>query len=83
MARATAPVTVECYHCRHTFEVGGKTQSTTCASCNQRVIVQDVVVKQLTPVKSVHTCGKLLVKKKGSIIAEEVLAVYCNLCQLS
>lgn len=74
MASDSARQTVDCYHCGHRFEVGGKTQSTNCPECNQRLIVGDVVIKQLTPVKQVNTCGRLVVRARGSLMAETVHA---------
>ncbi len=73
MARRGARI-VSCYHCGHRFEVSGKAESTSCEKCNQRVIVGDIVVKALMPVKSVETCGKLVVQRKGSVIAERAFA---------
>lgn len=74
MAARRGSHVVSCYHCAHRFEVGGKTQSTNCPDCNQRLIVEDVVIKQLTPVKQVNTCGRLVVRAKGSLLAERVHA---------
>jgi DNA-directed RNA polymerase subunit RPC12/RpoP len=74
---ATLPGTlhsVHCYHCAHPFEVGSRTASTNCPNCNQRVVVEDVVIQKLMPVSRVQTCGRLLVGKKGSVIAELVQA---------
>jgi len=73
MARR-GPRIVSCYHCGHRFEVGGKAESTSCEKCNQRVIVGDIVVKALMPVKTVETCGRIVVKRKGSVIAETAWA---------
>jgi cytoskeletal protein CcmA (bactofilin family) len=36
--------------------------------------VEDVVISQLTPVKRVQTCGRVVVRRKGSVIAELVQA---------
>ncbi len=74
MAAKAGTHAVRCYHCAHPFEVGLRTASTNCPSCNKRVVVEDVVIKQLTPVSRVQTCGRLLVDKKGSVIAEFVHA---------
>lgn len=74
---ATPPGTlhpVHCYHCAHCFDVGARTASTNCPRCNQRVVVEDVVIQKLMPVSRVQTCGRLLVGKKGSVIAELVQA---------
>ncbi len=73
MAAKTSRV-VQCYHCRHRFEVGQSAESTNCPGCNQRVIVGDIVVKALMPTARVQTCGRVVVKKKGRINAELVEA---------
>lgn len=75
MAKKTSPRSVRCYHCGHELEVGGKTQSTSCPACNTRVIVQDIEVTVLTPVHEIQTCGRLVVAKKGSVIASRVRAL--------
>ncbi len=75
MARHAGPRTVQCYHCRHRFEVGGRAQSTSCPGCNKPLIVGDVDVKQLKgPLKEVRTCGRIIVRKKGRLMAEYVEA---------
>lgn len=73
MARHPGPRTVQCYHCRHRFEVGGRAQSTSCPGCNKPLIVGDIIVKQLKgPLKELRTCGKLQVQKRGRVIAEHI-----------
>ena len=74
MTNKAAPRIVQCYHCRHRFEVSRKTESTTCPGCNQRVIVGDVVVAELRPVRLVQTCGKIIIRKKARVNAELVEA---------
>ncbi len=74
MAARAALQSISCYHCSHAFEVGTRTASTNCPECNQRLVVEDVIIKQLTPVSRVQTCGRLRVSKKGSVIAEFVQA---------
>lgn len=74
-AAAAKPREVRCYHCGNPMEVGAKTQSTNCAACNERVIVQDVEVKVLTPVSEIQTCGRVVVTKRGSVKARLVQAL--------
>ena len=75
MARNAGPRQVQCYHCRHRFEVGGRAQSTSCPSCNKALHVGDEIVKQLRgPLKELRTCGKLIVEKRGRLIAETIEA---------
>lgn len=65
---------VQCYHCRQRFEVSVIAESTTCPGCNQRVIVGDVIVDTLRPVRAVQTCGKIVVKEKARVNAQIVEA---------
>ena len=68
------PRLVQCYLCRHRFEVGRRAQSTACPQCSRAVIVGDVNVKQLKPVTAVKTCGRVVVHRKGRVIAKTVEA---------
>ena len=83
MARNTGPRTVQCYHCQHRFEVGGRTQSTSCPGCNKPVIVEDVVVDRLRAgLVELRTCGSLTIKKKGRLmVAKRVEAHGGILCE--
>lgn len=65
---------MQCYLCRHRFEVGRRAQSTACPACGRAVIVGDVIVKQLKPVSTVKTCGRVVVHRKGRVIAHVVEA---------
>ncbi|MHC4846330.1 MAG: polymer-forming cytoskeletal protein [Planctomycetota bacterium] len=65
---------VQCYHCRERFEVSVIAESTTCPGCNQRVIVGDVIVDTLRPVRAVQTCGRIVVKEKARVNAQVVEA---------
>ena len=74
-AKAAGPHLVQCYHCRHRFEVGGRAQSTSCPGCNKPVIVEDIVVDRLKAgLIELRTCGSITVKKKGRIMAEHIVA---------
>ena len=74
MAKHSGPYTVQCYHCRHRFEVAGRAQSTSCPGCYKPVIVGNVVVDKLKPVREVRTCGKVTVRRRGRIIADLIEA---------
>lgn len=77
MARHAGPKTVQCYHCRHRFEVSGRAQSTSCPNCNKALIVGDVEVKAGKihgPSKEVRTCGRIVVHKRGRLMSETVEA---------
>jgi hypothetical protein len=77
MARHTGPKTVQCYHCRHRFEVSGRAESTSCPGCNKPLYVGDIEVKPgkiYGPSKEVRTCGRITVHKRGRMMAESVEA---------
>jgi len=77
MARNVGPRTVQCYHCRHRFEVGGRTQSTSCPGCNKPVIVEDVVVDRLRAgLVELRTCGKVTIKKKGRLMVAKTVEAH-------
>jgi hypothetical protein len=81
MARHAGPRTVQCYLCRHRFEVGGRAQSTSCPHCYKPVIVADVIVEGHKPVTEVRTCGHVIVKKKGRVVAKLIeahLGIECD-----
>jgi hypothetical protein len=74
MAKAASPRTVQCYHCRHRFEVSRQTLTTVCPKCNKPLTVEDVVIKNAHGVRKIQTCGSLTVTKKGRVIAQQVEA---------
>ncbi len=74
MAKHLGPRTVECYLCRHHFEVGGRAMSVSCPKCHKPVIVEDVVVKNYKPVKTIQTCGRLIIQRNGRVSAKTVEA---------
>ncbi len=67
------PHVVQCYHCRHRFEVSGSAQSTSCPKCHKPLIVEDVVVKQLRVVSKLQTTGKLVIERRGRVIAKSTV----------
>lgn len=77
MAKNKGPRIVQCYHCRHRFEVGGRAQSTSCPGCNKPLRVEDLVYDKkksgIGRIK-IQTCGSVTVKKGGRITAELVEA---------
>ena len=68
------PRAIQCYHCRHKFEISRQAQSTSCPKCSRQLRLEDVVVKTLEAVRKIQTCGKVVVHKKGRIIAQMVEA---------
>ncbi len=74
MAKTLPPRSVLCYHCRHRFDVGGRAMSVSCPGCNKPLIVEDVIVKTYKPVKTLQTCGMLIVRRGGRVAATHVEA---------
>ena len=48
--------------------------TTSCPSCSKALLVDDVVVKTVQSVRKIQTCGRLVVQKKGRVIAQLVEA---------
>lgn len=75
MARHLGPRLVQCYHCRHRFEVSSRAQSTSCPGCNKPLMVGDELITKLRgPLKELKTCGRIVVSKRGRLIAETIEA---------
>ena len=78
MAKVTGPRTVQCYLCRHRFEVSSRAQSTSCPGCHKPVIVEDFILKKNKPslmmVTSVQTCGRIVVPRRTRVVAKFVEA---------
>ncbi|MEM6260539.1 MAG: polymer-forming cytoskeletal protein [Planctomycetota bacterium] len=77
MAKNKGPRLVQCYHCQHRFEVGGRAQNTSCPSCSRQLRLEDFVFDKKTSgigrIK-LQTCGSVTVKKGGRLTAELVEA---------
>lgn len=77
MAKNKGPRLIQCYHCRHRFEVGGRAQSTSCPGCSKPLVVEDKVFDKkqsgIGRIK-IQTCGSITVKKGGRVTAELVEA---------
>jgi|SRR5678815_402834 hypothetical protein len=74
MAKPSGTRTVQCYHCRHRFEVSRQTLTTVCPKCSKSLTVEDVVIKTAHGVRKIQTCGRLVVQKKGHVIAQLIEA---------
>jgi hypothetical protein len=74
MAKPRPPRTVQCYHCRHRFVVGGLAMTINCPGCSKPLTVDDLVVKALSAVQAIQTCGRIVIQKKGHVIARLVEA---------
>lgn len=67
--------TVQCYHCRERFDVPLKAMSISCPWCYKRVTLDDVVVKDSCWQSKLQTCGRLLVHRRGSLVASVIEAM--------
>ena len=78
MAKVTGPRTVQCYLCRHRFEVSRRAQSTSCPGCHKAVIVEDFILKKNKPsllmVTRVQTCGRIVIPRRTRVVAKLVEA---------
>jgi hypothetical protein len=74
MAKPSPPRTVQCYHCRHRFQASRQAMTMTCPKCSKALLVEDVVIKVAHAVRKIQTCGRLVVQKKGRVIAQTVEA---------
>lgn len=82
MARGAGPAgprQVFCYHCDHPLMVGAMAMSTNCPGCNKPIILEDIVVKSYKAVFNVETCGKLIVKKGGRVVAQKRIVAHAGI----
>jgi Polymer-forming cytoskeletal len=72
--QGSGPRHVQCYHCHHDFDVPPMAMSLTCPWCYKRVTLDDLVVSATCWTSRVQTCGKLLIDRKGSLVASLIEA---------
>jgi cytoskeletal protein CcmA (bactofilin family) len=48
--------------------------TTSCPKCSKALTVEDIVIKVAHSVRKIQTCGRLVVQKKGRVIAQSVEA---------
>lgn len=48
--------------------------TTSCPKCSRPLTVEDLVIKVAYAVRKIQTCGRLVVQKKGRVIAQSVEA---------
>lgn len=66
--------TVQCYHCVERFDVPARAMSISCPWCYRRVTLDDLVVKDTCWTSRLQTCGRLVVHRKGSLVASLIEA---------
>lgn len=71
---AAAGRSVQCYHCLERFDVPSKAMSISCPWCYKRVTLDDLVVKDTCWTSRLQTCGRLIVQRKGSLVASLIEA---------
>lgn len=66
--------TVQCYHCRRSFDVPGRAMSISCPWCSTRVTLDDLVVSEKCWTTKMRTCGRILVQRAGNVTASLIEA---------
>jgi hypothetical protein len=61
--------TVCCTFCGGPIEVSLKAMSIFCPHCHKRVVCEDYTIKSYHAVRSVATCGDVIVERKGHVVA--------------
>lgn len=61
--------TVHCTYCGGPIEVSLKAMSVFCPHCQKRVVCESYTIKSYHAVRSVTTCGDVVVEKKGHVVA--------------
>lgn len=74
MAKNSAPRLVQCYHCRRRFLAGVQSMTIPCPACHKVVTVDDQIVRTLKAVNNLRTCGRVVIQKRGRVIAQLVEA---------
>lgn len=64
--------TVQCYLCHRHFDVPARAMSLSCPWCYRRVTLDDVVIKDSVFAKSLRTCGRIVVLKRGILTASMI-----------
>jgi cytoskeletal protein CcmA (bactofilin family) len=54
--------------------VPSKALSTSCPKCAKALVIEDVVIKTAHNVRKIQTCGKVVIEKKGRVVAQLVEA---------
>lgn len=65
---------LQCYHCRHRFDVPARTMTSSCPKCSKPLLVEDVVVKGIEACRKLQTCGRIVIEKRGRVMAQLVEA---------
>jgi hypothetical protein len=74
MAKKATAREVVCYHCNRAFEIGAKAMTVSCPGCFKPVLVEDIVVKNAQGNTTLQTCGRLVVQRRGRVVAKRIQA---------
>ena len=74
MPTETSHRSVQCYHCRRRFEVGVRAVTVSCPGCHKRLVIEDLVIKNAQAYTKLQTCGRVVVQRRGHVIASLVEA---------
>lgn len=74
MPAETAQRSVQCYHCRRRFEVGVRAVTVSCPGCHKRLVIEDLVIKNAQAYTKLQTCGRVVVQRRGHVMASLVEA---------
>ncbi len=81
MAKINGKKTVFCYLCGHPFDVSTRAMTVNCPKCHKQLMIDDVTVKTYTAVTTLPSCGTIVVRARGRVVAKKVLGqigVECN-----
>lgn len=67
--KEAATRSILCVHCGGECEVAARAMSIFCPHCRKRLILEDFKIKSYYAVREFHTCGDVVVEKKGQVIA--------------
>lgn len=65
---------VTCYHCGRVNTLSASARSATCPGCYRGMVLEDLVVTATHWSGKVHTCGRVIVEPRGSLVTSQVLA---------
>lgn len=67
--RPTPVKRVVCMYCDVECEVAARAMSVFCPHCKKRLILEDFKIKSYHAVREFFTCGKVIIEKKGHVVA--------------
>lgn len=74
MPQPAAQRAIQCYLCRRRFDISARAMTVSCPGCSRQLKVEDIVITNTQSYTRLQTCGRIVVKPKGRIIADLVEA---------